>query len=198
MRRAVSCLFLTVACSSLAAEATAPLGGGYRAAKWGMSPDEARAALHGQAQPPETAEDGDTSVAVGLASGRRVTLWFFDERLYLAVYEPALEDGDEPGARAVLQALQNRYGAGRPLSGFVDTKGAELSVVAWDDGETEILYQMRRPSPKGRPAKQASSSLKVVYRSRPLAAERDRQAASREAMRKSEERRRVETFEKEL
>jgi hypothetical protein len=174
MRTALVLIGTAAAAAALAAQEAGRLGGGYRDAKWGLDPEQVRPLIQGKPGALQTAPDGDTSLAFQLEGGRKLTLWFYRQRLYSAVYQPLPKDGDEQGARALLAALRRKYGEGSVRSGYVDTRGAPLLIVAWDDGTTEIQNQMRQPPAAVKPAAYPSASVKVVYRSISLTAERER------------------------
>lgn len=143
------------------------LGGGYKNAKWGMSPTQVKNVLKG-----EIIDSGERDfisyIEYNIGAGKTLKCWFYKNRFYQVWYTPGLKDDDEEGAKAVLMALTKKYGPGKILKGDVDSLGFPKLTIIWDDGITEIKYRMYHPDPSKYPREwrhlsRKSSSLWVSY-----------------------------------
>lgn len=135
-------------------------------------------------------------------SAKELSCLFYRGAFFGALFEPGLSDGDEQGARAILQALVEKYGKPKELSGLVDgVLGIPLNAFEWDDGETRIRFTMMDPERleeglravggggRGRMGF-PSSTVKVAYSSIALSAQRNQEESENKVRAEKEEQQR--------
>ena len=146
------------------------VGGGYKGIKWGTSRKEV---VQGLGMNPATAND---KMLTFKYEGKELTCFFYNNQFYKVLFEPGLGDGDKQGTLAILQSLRDKYGDdGTQLDGYVDGLGIPLSLYEWNDGETQLRFQMCDPkfmteifAKKGYGgdyinSRYPSSTVKVIY-----------------------------------
>lgn len=151
---------------------------GYKDAKWGMSPNEVKKALSMRVIEENSTSDGDYYVAFD-----KVRCWFYRNRFYHAEYEPLLRDGDTEGFRAVVYALEEKFGSGRELKNQVDARlGTPLLIYLWEDELTKIKLRMLDPESFAKYGGGVfpSSTLKVIYESKELTGEKEDEESQKE------------------
>ena len=175
-RRIPLILVAAIACVLCETAMAGTFGDGYKSAKWGMSPDKVEEAIQSdgngwQAGELKTYSDTGQHFIEFTGEGKGLTCIFFEDKLYRVKYEPVQKDDDEKGVEAVLRVLRKKYGNGKVL----DDCSAGMfpgKCVVWDDGATEIRFQMadgdalRRSSPDF--TTYPSSTAEVLYTSKRL------------------------------
>jgi hypothetical protein len=171
------------------AEESGRLGGGYKDAKWGMSPAEVKKRLPARVDYETRQAKIEKTLILSLGEGRKLTCLFEGDKFYQAIYQPVPADDDPTAAEAVLSGLHKKYGPGKEEDGFTDKAGRPLRLMTWNDGISKIEFRMRAPrTPEKslglKPEPYPSSTVAVLYTSISISARR--------ALRQDEERRRAE------
>ena len=179
------------------------LGGGYKNAKWGMSPIQVKNVLKG-----EIIDSGERDfisyIEYNIGAGKTLKCWFYKNRFYQVWYNPRLKDDDELGAEAVLRALTKKYGTGKILKGAVTFLGLPRLTIIWDDGITEIEYTMYDPDPYRYPSEwrhlyRKSSSLWVSYTNKKIQDNINREEkAKKEHLKEEKLRQKMKAIEEDL
>ncbi|MBI5240170.1 MAG: hypothetical protein HY926_06835 [Elusimicrobia bacterium] len=169
--------------------ASGRLGGGYKDAKWGMSPAEVKKRIPARVDYETRQPKVEKTLILSLGEGRKLSCFFENDRFFQAIYQPVAVDGEPTAAEAVVSGLSKKYGPGKEEDGFTDKEGKPLRLVTWNDGITKIEFRMRAPRPSGKNPNLAaepypSSTVTVLYTSIAVSAKR--------ALRQDEERRRAE------
>lgn len=179
MTAALTLAFAAAAAFAQPAAKAAGLGGGYKEAKWGMSPAEVKAAFKAKLEFESKARGDDKFLDYDLGEGRKVTLQFDQDKFYRAIYKPLVEDGDAKTAETVLAGLRKKYGQGKSFEG-TDGDNRAIVMVEWTDGASKILFVMPDLGAdewKGDQAKFPKGKAVVTYSSAKL---EDAQAKRRE------------------
>jgi hypothetical protein len=161
-----------------------PLGGGYKRAKWGMSPEQVMSVLLGRLEYRLPVRGEEQSLVYDLEQGQKLTCLFFRGGFYRAALSPVPSDARREDAEAVFAALQKKYGTGKELAGYVDGRDRPWRVAIWNDGVSEIQFRMPDfdvPDPAPDPAKLQSrsypgSDVSVLYTSLEINTKRPRPA----------------------
>ena len=169
------------------------LGGGYKDAKWGMSPAEVKKAVPARVDYETRQPKVEKTVIFSLGEGRKLTCLFEGERFYQAIYQPVPADDEPAAAEAVLSGLSQKYGPGKEEDSYTDKEGRPLRLVTWNDGVSKIEFRMRSPRPNEKslefkPEPYPSSTVAVLYTSIALSARR--------SLRQEDERRRAEELKR--
>lgn len=175
------------------------LGGGYKGIRWGSTQKQVVQALG--MQPSETSSEAVTFKYGAPAESKELTCLFHQGAFFGALFRPGLSDGDQHGAIAIQQALVEKYGKPKELSGLVDgILGMPLIAFEWEDGETRIRYTIMDPEKleeglrsvgggRGRLG-YPSSTVKVAYSSIALLARKNQEENQAKARAESEEQQR--------
>lgn len=155
---------------------TGRLGGGYKDAKWGMSPDAVRRALPGTPDYETRSPGPEKTMIYDLGEGRKLVCSFLHEQFYRAVYTPIPGDGDFDGANMVFSGLERKFGPGKELRGYLNAENRPLRVVKWNDGISEIEFRMADwQAPEWKEEKSfPGKSVLVMYTNIPLSLKRER------------------------
>lgn len=147
------------------------LGGGYQGISWGTGRAEALTRLGGQ-QPEGTTENADQAHRQ-MPDGRRVDLFFFQDRLWKVVVHPFHERDNTPQAGPTTRMMmEQRYGAGttaapiyadyeREMIGM-GLRYVEREALAWNDRETSIQLEYPIVNPAGHDTP-AASMISITY-----------------------------------
>lgn len=151
---------------------------GYKDAKWGMSPEEVKKALRMNMITESKSSDGDYYIVFD-----KVDCWFYKNQFYQAEYKPNLHDDDTEGFRAVVDALEEKYGGGKALENKIDAvSGIPLLIFLWEDKVTKIKLRMLDPESFAKYGGRVfpSSTLKVIYESKELRAKKEDEESQKE------------------
>lgn len=176
------------------------LGGGYRGIKWGSSQKHVIEALGMKPK----ASSADTLTfrygKVGEGSEKELTCLFYKGEFFGVLFEPGLSDGDQQGAVAIFQALIEKYGKGKEVTGLVDgLMGLPLIATEWNDGETRIRSTVMDPKKleegfqsigKSNRMGFPSSTVKVAYSSIALSARKKQEESDSKVQAEREEQQR--------
>ena len=166
--------------SGTLSEKTGRLGGGYREARWGMSPAEVKQALAENLEFETRLPQVEKILKYDLGEGRKLVCRFDHEQFYRAEYHPIAADGEEVVSEAVLSGLQKKYGPGQQVEGFTDREGRPLRIFKWNDGVSEIELRMPPETPKGQEKTDdkskiyASSTIMITYTGLEINAKREK------------------------
>lgn len=145
MKKLILALFLLFSSSVCFA---GDLGGGYKGAKWGMSPDEVENALKDSLDYPYTVYHNyqgtwaPAFLVAGNAEPRsRLEFLFYNDELLFVEYWPQNDgNGNE---EEVLSAMKLKYGKHNKIqSGYVT--GIPTKEYIWNDGKTTIKLRAKR------------------------------------------------------
>lgn len=167
-------------------------GGGYRDAKWGMTPAEVGKVLGAPAQSGPAPDETDLERQLfkvkddaGAETKKTVEAYFLDGRLMRAVLVPHFGGENAQGYENTLKVLSDKYGPGQARRGLVDPRTrAHVDLVGWTDGQTLVQLRIDRLAPdEAERQKKADGRLfattQIIYTSVPVATARgQRQAAA--------------------
>ncbi|MBU0712582.1 hypothetical protein KKA87_11805 [bacterium] len=115
--------------------------GGYKSAKWGMSFSEVKNEIN---EP--IISESDWCLIFDMGEDKRLMCQFYKGRFYLCDYFPTSHDDNQSAAKAILLGLENKYGKGKYLNGFVEgVLEIPILLIVWDYNDTIIKYIMHDP-----------------------------------------------------
>lgn len=142
---------------------------GFRGAKWGMAPEEVKAALGAKVNE-ESEKNGDRFISFDLGEGKKVACWFYDNRFYHATYSPAVKEGSVQAFTEFLARLTGEHGDGSTeITGQTDpTTFMPLFMVKWEDDTSTVTMRMADPEAyaKYQGDVYPSATIMVLYESK--------------------------------